>query len=71
MTCPHCSKTFTCSGKLDGITWGWCNKWVDFKEYFEKKKKALKTSELIREKFSWDSCAIPIIERLKAIYATN
>lgn len=39
--------------------------------YKAEKKKALKTSELIREKFSWDSCAVPIIERLKAIYATN
>ena len=42
-----------------------------FENYKEEKKKALKTSEIIRQKFSWDSCAIPIIERLKAIYANN
>ncbi len=42
-----------------------------FENYKKEKKKALKTSEIIREKFSWDACAIPIIERLKDIYAIH
>ena len=42
-----------------------------FENYKEEKKKALKTSEIIRQKYSWDACAVPIIERLKAIYATH
>ena len=42
-----------------------------FENYKEEKKKALITSELIRQKFSWDACVVPIIERLKAIYENN
>ena len=42
-----------------------------FENYKEEKKKALMTSEIIRDKFSWDACTVPIIERLKAIYANN
>ena len=42
-----------------------------FENYKEEKKKALKNSEIIRQKYSWDACAVPIIERLKNIYATH
>ena len=42
-----------------------------FENYKEEKKKAMVTAELIRQKFSWDACVVPIIERLKAIYENN
>ncbi len=42
-----------------------------FENYKEEKRKALETSKLIRKNFSWDSCVIPITERLKAIYENN
>ena len=39
-----------------------------YKNYQAEKAKALKTSEIIRDKFSWASCVKPIITRLEDIY---
>jgi hypothetical protein len=34
----------------------------------EEKAKALETSKIIREKFSWPAVTLPMVERLKDIY---
>lgn len=39
-----------------------------FLHRLEEKKKALATSKIIRDKFSWQNVTLPIVERLKDIY---
>ncbi len=38
--CPHCYKKGLCDPtKVEGIGCGWCGKWIDMKEYFQKVKR--------------------------------
>jgi len=42
-----------------------------YDNYAKEKKRAMETSKIIREKFSWRECVKPIIERLKIIHNEN